>query len=103
MESRESRLTCRDLSVGYALCPAVISKEPQRVMRICSLLSLHGKGSKRPSRPRDHARVPLGGEGLRSWTSRAPAPQRPADRTCALHAPREGAALGRGAARTVHL
>lgn len=74
-ESRESGLTCRDLSVGYALCLAVISKEPQRVMRFCSLLSLHGKGSKRPSRPWDHPRVPLGGEGLQSWTGHAPEPR----------------------------
>lgn len=61
------------------LCPAVISKEPERVIiRFCGLLSLHGQGSKSPSRPRGHARVLLAGEVLPSWTGHAPEPQRTA-------------------------
>lgn len=58
------------------LCPAVIGKEPQRVIiRFCGLLSLRGKGSRSPNRPRGHARVPLAGEVLPSWTGHAPEPE----------------------------
>ena len=76
-----------------SLCPAVISKEPERVItRFCGLLSLHGKGSKSLSRPRGHARVLLAGEAPELDGPRARAP---ADCTCAQRAPREGGALAR--------